>query len=62
MIGTAFLAATLMVNASATETLKNSIGSNYSTADLVISGDSMAADEAGDGEKYATYNLSLIHI
>lgn len=57
MIGTAFLAATLMVNASATETLKNSIGSNYSTADLVISGDSMAADEAGDGEKYATYNL-----
>ena len=57
MIGTAFLAATLMVNASATETLKNSIGSSYSNADLVISGDSMAAEEAGDSEKYVTYAL-----
>ncbi|PQZ91562.1 hypothetical protein CQ018_13020 [Arthrobacter sp. MYb227] len=57
MIGTAFLAATLMVNASATETLKNSIGSNYSTADLVISGDYSAAAEAGDDEKSSTYAL-----
>ncbi|GAA5225720.1 ABC transporter permease [Paeniglutamicibacter antarcticus] len=36
MIGTAFLAATLMVNASATESLKNSIGSSYASADLVL--------------------------
>lgn len=57
MIGTAFLAATLMVNASATETLKNSIGSSYSTADLVISGDSSAAADAGEEEKSSTYAL-----
>lgn len=57
MIGTAFLAATLMVNASATETLKNSIGSNYATADLVITGDYTAAYDNGDDEKSATYSL-----
>lgn len=46
MIGTAFLAATLMVNASATESLKNSIGSAYSNADLVVTGDPNAAYDA----------------
>ncbi|MFI8414427.1 ABC transporter permease [Paeniglutamicibacter gangotriensis] len=43
MIGTAFLGATLMVNASATESLKNSIGSSYANSDLVIHGDYSAA-------------------
>ncbi|MFL4472783.1 ABC transporter permease [Paeniglutamicibacter sp. MACA_103] len=57
MIGTAFLAATLMVNASATETLKNSIGSSYSGADLVIGADHMAEMADGDEEKTETYVL-----
>lgn len=63
MIGTAFLAATLMVNASATETLKNSLGSSYANADLVVSGDYGAAYDAatadgGDSEpKDSSYQL-----
>lgn len=55
MIGTAFLAATLMVNASATETLKNSIGSSYANADLVIGQDYMADMAAGDEDKPETH-------
>ncbi|MET0979254.1 MAG: FtsX-like permease family protein [Paeniglutamicibacter terrestris] len=50
MIGTAFLAATLMVNASATETLKNSLGSAYANADLVVTGDYTAAYDAYEAE------------
>ncbi len=54
MIGTAFLAATLMVNASATETLKNSIGSSYANADLIIGRDYMMDMAAGDEDKPET--------
>ncbi|MDQ0092342.1 ABC transporter permease [Paeniglutamicibacter psychrophenolicus] len=57
MIGTAFLAATLMVNASATETLKNSIGSSYANADLVIGQDYMMDMAAGDEDKPETHVL-----
>ena len=57
MIGTAFLAATLMVNSSATETLKNSIGSSYANADLVVGADHGADMAAGDEEKTETYML-----
>lgn len=57
MIGTAFLSATLMVNASATETLKNSIGSAYANADLVITTDHSAELAEGDDEKPETYML-----
>lgn len=57
MIGTAFLAATLMVNASATETLKNSIGSSYANADLVVGQDYMMDMAAGDEDKPETHVL-----
>lgn len=57
MIGTAFLAATLMVNASATESLKASIGSSYANADLVVTGDYMADMDADDSERPETYSL-----
>ena len=57
MIGTAFLAATLMVNASATESLKNSIGSAYASADLVVSGDINAAYDNDDDAKSESFSL-----
>ncbi|WP_411734606.1 ABC transporter permease, partial [Paeniglutamicibacter sp.] len=57
MIGTAFLAATLMVNASATETLKNSIGSSYAGSDLVVGSDQNADYAEGDDSKPETYAL-----
>lgn len=57
MIGTAFLAATLMVNASTTGTLKNSIGSSYSSADLVIGNGSTSEMTPEDEDKPETYVL-----
>ena len=57
MIGTAFLAATLMVNASATESLKNSIGSAYASADLVVTGDMNAAYDNDEDAKSESYSL-----
>ena len=58
MVGTAFLAATLMVNASATESLKNSIGSAYSKADLVVSGDMSAAYENNGDATSESYTIT----
>ncbi|MFJ6418700.1 ABC transporter permease [Paeniglutamicibacter sp. NPDC091659] len=57
MIGTAFLAATLMVNASATESLKNSIGSAYASSDLVVSGDMNAAYDNDNDAKSESFTL-----
>ena len=47
MIGTAFLAATLMVNSSTTASLQRSLGEAYSTADLVVTPDWNNAGEEG---------------
>ncbi|GAA4362697.1 hypothetical protein [Paeniglutamicibacter cryotolerans] len=47
MIGTAFLAATLMVNSSTTASLQRSIGEAYETADLVATPDWNIAGEEG---------------
>ncbi|MEO6626926.1 MAG: ABC transporter permease, partial [Aquihabitans sp.] len=49
MIGTAFLAATLMVNSSTTASLQRSIGEAYETADLVATPDWINAGEEGVG-------------